>query len=144
MNSITDTGSRMRPKFRALYSAALYDITSATQYVDKTNTTYQDIAIMIGGESSAGVQAATDRWGNIKMPNLQALPKYNPEEPHNRVDVPWLDAVQNYSSLVGEGIAGIDRNLTGNTTFNATSSYQSFSVGEIPFAILHDRSSDTF
>jgi hypothetical protein len=136
MTSIVMGSTRARPKLRALYAAALYDITSATQYVDKTNTTYEDIALMLGGESSAGIQAATDAWGNIRMPNLQALPEYDSEDPHRWVDVPWQDAVQNYSSLVGDRVEGINRNFTGNTTFNTTSSYQRFSVRQFCFVIL--------
>ncbi|CAN9235029.1 unnamed protein product [Alternaria alternata] len=127
LNSIFDTATRVRPRLRALYSSALYDVASATQYVDKTNKTYQDIVITLGGESSAGVQAATDLWGNIRMPNLHTLPEFDANEPHRWVNVPWQDSVHNYSSLVGEHFAGLERNFTGNTTFNTTASYLTFS-----------------
>jgi hypothetical protein len=129
ITSIYGGSSRFRPKLHALYSAAVYDVTSTTQYVDKTNSTYQDIAWSLGGERSAGVQAAADAWGNIRMPNLQALPGYDPENPHRWVNVPWRDAIQNYSGLVGDRIEGVNRKFTGNTTFNTTSSYQRFLVG---------------
>jgi hypothetical protein len=132
MSSVYSSSMRFRPKLRSLYSAALYDITSATQYVDKANQTYQEIALMLGGEGSAGVQAAVDPWGNVRMPNLQALSNYDPEVPHRWVDVPWQDATQNYSSLVGDRVEGINWNFTGNTTFNTTSNYQRFSVRYLP------------
>ena len=128
LNSIYDTDTRVKPRLRALYSSALYDVASTTQYVDKTNATYQDIVITLGGESSAGVQVATDPWGNVRIPHLHALPEFDANEPHRWVKVPWQDSVHNYSSLVGEHVAGLERNLTGNTMFNTTSSYLTFSV----------------
>jgi hypothetical protein len=127
---------RTTPKVRALYSTALYDVTASIQYVDKTNKTYQDIATILGGESSAGVQSAVDSWGNIRIPNLQAQADYVAEDPHRWVDTPWLDSVQSYSSLVGDRIEGINRNFTGNTTFNITSSYQHFDVRRRSIASL--------
>ncbi|RYN65030.1 hypothetical protein AA0117_g12232 [Alternaria alternata] len=127
LNSMFNTATRIMPRIRALYSSALYDIASATQYVDKTNATYQDIIITLGGESSAGIQAATDPWGNVRMPSLHALSGFDANEPHRWVNVPWQDSVHNYSSLVGEHVAGLGRNFTGNTKFNTTASYLTFS-----------------
>ena len=144
LNSIFDTETRSKPRIRALYSSALYDVTSATQYVDKTNATYQDTVITLGGESSAGVEAATDPWGNVRMPNLHALSGFDAREPHRWVDVPWRDSVQNYSSLVGEHLAGLERNLTGNTTFNTTASYLTFSVSDNSLALLCGSCPDRF
>jgi hypothetical protein len=130
-----NTATRIMPRIRALYSSALYDIASATQYVDKTNATYQDIIITLGGESSAGIQAATDPWGNVRMPSLHALSGFDANEPHRWVNVPWQDSVHNYSSLVGEHVAGLGRNFTGNTKLNTTASYLTFSVRDafLPF-----------
>ena len=139
-----NTATRIMPRIRALYSSALYDIASATQYVDKTNATYQDTVNTLGGESSAGVEAATDPWGNIRMPNLHALSGFDAREPHRWVDVPWRDSVQNYSSLVGEHLAGLERNLTGNTTFNTTASYLTFSVSDNSLALLCGSCPDRF
>lgn len=144
LNSIFDTQTRVRPRLRALYSSALYDVASATQYVDKTNKTYQDIVITLGGESSAGVQAATDLWGNIRMPNLHTLPEFDANEPHRWVNVPWQDSVHNYSSLVGEHFAGLERNFTGNTTFNTTASYLTFSVRDASLPLSYCSRSNRF
>jgi hypothetical protein len=77
-----NTATRIMPRIRALYSSALYDIASATQYVDKTNATYQDIIITLGGESSAGIQAATTpvlsanmllAWGGILLATQSSI-----------------------------------------------------------------------
>ena len=122
-NSGSVMAGRSAPQVRAFYSTALCDITASIQYVDKSTRTYQDIATIQGGEGSTGVQAAVDSWGNVHMPNLQAQPDYNPDDPHRWLNIPWLESVQNYSSLVGDRIEGVDRNFTGNTTFNITSSY---------------------
>jgi hypothetical protein len=120
--------TRARPKIRALYSAAVYDAVSSLQYVDTTNATYQNTIMMLGGEKYAATQAGTDAWGNIRIPNLQALSDYNSEAPHQWVDVPWTETIQNYSSLAGDRIEGLKQNFTGNTTFTITSSYQGFDV----------------
>jgi hypothetical protein len=120
--------TRARPKIRALYSAAVYDAVSSVQYVDTTNATYENTIMMLGGDKYAATQAGTDAWGNIRIPNLQALSSYNSEDPHHWVDVPWTEKIQNYSSLAGDRVEGLKQNFTGNTTFTITSSYQSFDV----------------
>jgi hypothetical protein len=72
LTMFTSGNGRTMPKVRALYTTALYDLTASIQYVDKTNESYRDFATIQGGESSAGVQAAVDSWGNFCIPNLQA------------------------------------------------------------------------
>lgn len=82
----------------------------------------------MGGEKSVAVQAATDNWGNVRIPNLKYLSNYHPDDPHAWIDTPWDTQVLNYSSLVGDRIDGVDRAFTGNTTFTILSSYQDFNV----------------
>lgn len=83
---------------------------------------------MLGGERSAAIQAATDNWGNVRIPTLEHLPGYNEKNPHGWVESPWDQKILNYSSLLGDRIEGVDRAVIGNTTFTVQSSYQSFSV----------------
>jgi hypothetical protein len=131
MTTFQSGSNRVMPKIRALYSAALYSAVSSTQYVDKTNSTYRDIVIMLGGEKATALQAAVDSWGNIRIPKLESLPDYDSGDPHRWVAVPWQDSVQNYASLIGDRIEGVDWNFTGNTTFNISSGYQHFDVSEL-------------
>ena len=112
--------NRAKPKMRALYTAALYDMLATTQYVDKTSATYGNNVMTFGGESLAGIEAATDVWGNIRIPDLQTLPQYDDGNPHQWLHVPWQESVQNYSGLVGERIEGIQRSVVGDTRFNIT------------------------
>lgn len=124
----TDTG----PTFRALYSAAVYGATSNVQYVGKGNATFEKAIIALGGSEAAGVQAATDSWGNIRVPNVEYLADFDPVHPTEWISTPWRKQLQNYSSLVGDRFDGLDRSFVGNTTFNLTSSYQSLNVGQLP------------
>ncbi|UPX12110.1 uncharacterized protein EKO05_0002681 [Ascochyta rabiei] len=115
---------RTKPTTRALYSTLLYDIVPTIQYVDPSSASYQETMMKLGGPQSAAIQAAMDSWGNVRIPHLEYAAGYDPSNPHEWVSIPWTDAVQNYSSLMGARFEGVDRTITGNTTFNMTSSYQ--------------------
>jgi hypothetical protein len=143
MSMFRSQSTRARPKIRALYSAAVYDAVSSVQYVDTTNVTYENTMMMLGGDEYAATQAGTDAWGNIRIPNLQALSGYNSDNPHRWVDVPWTERIQNYSSLAGERVGGLKQNFTGNTTFTITSSYQGFDV-RVPLSLQLTASRDRF
>jgi hypothetical protein len=125
-----------KPTVLALYSAAFYDTIISTQYANSTDAKFQDILLRLGGNQSAGIQSATDSWGNLRIPHLEYHPAYNSADPHRWVDTPWTESVQNYTSLIGDEIQGVDRGFTGNTTFNITSSYQSFNVGSTALTSL--------
>jgi hypothetical protein len=120
--------SRSKPAIRALYSSTLYDYVSSIQYVDPNNDTAKGVVTMLGGESSAGIQAATDTWGNVRIPNLEYLSDYDPSKPQQWLETPWDQKVLNYSSLLGDRIVGVDRNFVGNSTFTISSSYQHYNV----------------
>ncbi|KAJ4347502.1 hypothetical protein N0V95_005376 [Ascochyta clinopodiicola] len=119
---------RTKPTTRALYSTLLYDIVPTIQYVDPRSASYQETMLKLGGPQSAAIQAAMDSWGNVRIPHLEYAAGYDPSNPHEWVSIPWTDAVQNYSSLMGARFEGVDRTITGNTTFNMTSSYQTLDV----------------
>lgn len=121
---------RTKPTLRAQYEALLYDVIASTQYADPNNFTYNDTIAKLGGPQVAGIQSAMDIWGNIRIPHLEYLANYDPSGPIDWVSVPWTEAVQNYSSLAGDRFEGVDRAITSNTTFNITSSYQTFDVSK--------------
>lgn len=128
-------GTKSRPTIRGLYSSTLYDYVSSTQYVDPANSTTKDIVSILGGESSAAIQAATDNWGNVRIPTLEHLTGYNDKSPHSWVETSWDKKILNYSSLLGDRIEGIDRAIIGNTSFLIESSYQSFNVSTGSFIL---------
>ena len=136
LSKFASGSTRSYPMMRALYLAALYDVTSNVQYVDNDNATFQEKIMMLGGSSAAGIQAAMDSWGNVRIPNIDYLSKYDQTRPNEWVEVPWRNSMQNYSSLIGDRFDGLDRGFTGNTTFNMTSSYQHFNVGHLPMPDL--------
>jgi hypothetical protein len=119
---------RMSPTVRALYSTVLYDSISGTQFVDPANTSSKGIVANLGGDSSAGIQAATDNWGNVRIPTLIYSNDYDPANPDKWLNMPWDKKVLNYSSLLGDRVDGVNRTFTGNTTFTITSSFQQFNV----------------
>jgi hypothetical protein len=119
---------KLVPAAPGLYSAALYDYVASTQYVDPMNVNRADVISMLGGESSAGIQAAMDAWGNIRIPEIEHMSSYNPQDPHKWLKVPWHQRISNYSSLLGDRVHGVNRSITGNTTFMIPSSYQSHDV----------------
>jgi hypothetical protein len=116
------------PRIHAIFSSVLYDITSSIQYVNHSTPAAQGIIELLGGQQAAGAQAAMDMWGNVRIPALEYLPDYNPKKPDRWLQVPWTKSTQNYASLIGDRVYGIDWGFTGNTTFNITSSYQSLNV----------------
>ena len=128
LSNFGPAATRSKPVIRALYSSALYDVMSNTKYVDQNNASFKDAIMKLGGFQAAGIQAATDPWGNLRIPSIEYLDTYDSAIPNEWVQVPWMDNLQNYSSLVGDRFEGLDRSFTGNTTFNMTSSYQSLDV----------------
>ncbi|KAF2653263.1 hypothetical protein K491DRAFT_680660 [Lophiostoma macrostomum CBS 122681] len=126
LSKYAGASTHMEPTIRALYSSTLYDLVSSIQYVEPTNSTTKDIVANLGGDNSAGIQAATDTWGNVRIPSLIYSNEYNPTNPHEWIHMPWDKKVLNYSSLLGDRVEGVDRAFTGNTTFTITSSFQQF------------------
>jgi len=124
-----------RPTLSALYTSSLYDSVSNIQYVDTTSQAARDIVSVIGGKSSAGIQAATDVWGNIRIPHHRYLSNYDPKDRQKWLETPWDKKILNYTSLFGERVKGVNRSFTGNTTFTITSSYQDLHVGLALFII---------
>lgn len=120
--------NRFRPTVQALYASAVYDVISRIQNVDNTTSEYLDLISILGGQKSAGVQAAMDIWGNLRIPNIDYLPGYDAKHPEEWLEVPWRTSVQNYASLIGDVFEGVRRGRNGLTAFNLTSSYQSLDV----------------
>jgi hypothetical protein len=112
----------------AFYASSLYDYVASTQYVNPFSNLTQGVLAVLGGENAAAVQAATDTWGNFRIPSLEHHSDFNATNSHAWLSTPWNDRVMNYSSLVGDRVDGLDRNFLGNTSFQTSSSYQSFTV----------------
>ncbi|KAH7116148.1 hypothetical protein B0J11DRAFT_118506 [Dendryphion nanum] len=111
---------------RTLYASVLVDYIASLQYVDPTHPETIKVVEALGGNRSAGSQASTDTWGNIRIPNLDYYSENTMKDSHGWLDVPWNEKILNYSSLLGDRVDGINRTFDGNTTFEKTSSYWRF------------------
>jgi hypothetical protein len=76
--------STFEPLVRPLYTAVFYDTVSRTQYANHESQTYRDLISSLGGQSAAGIRAAMDPWGNIRIPHLEYMDNYNESDPHRR------------------------------------------------------------
>jgi hypothetical protein len=110
------------PLVRALYTTVLYDTASRTQYLDErylgphpADSSYRDIIASLGGQKTAAVQAATDPWGHARIPHLEYLNTYNPNDAHQWLNTPWTNEIQGWSSLIGDIVQGVSPTFTGNT-----------------------------
>lgn len=122
-----DNGGSLRT--RAFYATAVYEYTASTQYVDLSRSEAKAVISLLGGEGSISVQAATDSWGNVKIPHIGYHPDYQSNKPQQWLKTPWSHQLANYSSLIGDRVDGLDRSITGNTSFTTSTSYHSFNVG---------------
>ncbi|KAF2823692.1 hypothetical protein CC86DRAFT_408718 [Ophiobolus disseminans] len=134
--------NRAQPTVQALYATAIYDIMSRTQNVDNTTTEYASLISALGGQEAAGAQAAMDIWGNLRIPNLEYLGNYDSKHAHEWHVVPWKESIQTYTSLIGDMFSGVERGSNGITTFNLSSSYQSFNCS--PWNFVHGNASQWF
>ncbi|KAF2728952.1 hypothetical protein EJ04DRAFT_569078 [Polyplosphaeria fusca] len=122
-SDLNNNPGNVPPIVPSLYTSALHDLISGLQYVDLTVSAAAQRVANLGGESSAGIQAATDSWGNIRIPNLKYLTNYDPSHPNDWLNTTWDKKILNYSSLIGDRIEGVNHGFTGNTTFVIPSSY---------------------
>ncbi|POS70809.1 hypothetical protein DHEL01_v210795 [Diaporthe helianthi] len=84
---------------------------------------FQGLVERLGGPAPAGLAAAADPWGNPRIPSLRGTPGYGTSDPDEWVTTPYTQHVQNYSSLLGVRIQGIDSGFQGNATFTIPASY---------------------
>ena len=117
-----------RPTIRAVYSSAIFDPISSTQYVDPSREGTRDIINMLGGDNAAAISAAMDTWNNVRIPSLESLTDYSAINPHRWLDTAWHEKVMNYSGLIGDRVEGLNRSLVGNISFAIQSSYQNYNV----------------
>jgi hypothetical protein len=108
--------------------STLYNYIANVQYVDPTDKATGAVITLLGGEGSAAFQAAMDPWGNVCIPSLNYDPDYDPKDPHKWVEIPGNNKLTNYCNLVGDRVDGVSLTMTGNTTFQSSSSYQTFDV----------------
>ncbi|KAF4625752.1 hypothetical protein G7Y89_g12413 [Cudoniella acicularis] len=110
------------PQLRTLYGASLFSPDAGTQYSNGSSAGFDDLISRLGGADTASKSTTMDLWGNIRIPMMHLLPKYNEQLPQSWVDVP-SDEIVPYESIIGVPIRGIPSNGIGNITFNITSSY---------------------
>lgn len=92
-----------------------------------TGPRFQEGIERLGGVGKAIVASKMDMWGNVRLSYLELLPHYNPESPHDWVDVP-PNEIPVYESLVGVPLLGFSNKSTGNITFEIKAFYTTLNV----------------
>jgi hypothetical protein len=113
---------------RVLYSFALFDPTSGTQYSNGSSG-FPGLVKQLGGARTLSSRMTVDNCGNVRIPSLDKLSGYDPEQPFEWVDVRWRESIQNYSSLIGTPFRGVAVESVENTSFVLETSYHVFKVG---------------
>lgn len=119
---------RNSPEIFALFQGALHTINSGTQYCNGSCDGFQQLAERLGGAAPAGLATAADSWGNPRIPSLRGTPGYDKSKPDEWVKTPYAEYVQNYSSLLGVRIQGINSAFQGKASFTIPASYDELNV----------------
>lgn len=119
---------RSSPEIFALFQGALHTINSGTQYCNGSCDGFQQLAERLGGAAPAGLATAVDSWGNPRIPSLRGTPGYDKAKPDEWVTTPYAEYVQNYSSLLGVRIQGINSAFQGKASFTIPASYDELNV----------------
>ncbi|KAM5347665.1 hypothetical protein ACJ41O_007489 [Fusarium nematophilum] len=89
---------------------------------------FEAVIETLGGRQQAVQVGQRDLWRNVRIPFMELLPDYDPEDPMSWLSVP-SDMVVPYASLIGIPIRGGSFNRTGNSTLVIQSHYQTLSCG---------------
>ncbi|KAJ2903862.1 hypothetical protein MKZ38_009245 [Zalerion maritima] len=87
---------------------------------------FETVVRRVGGVANAALSSAQDTWANVKIPNLRRLEGYDGGEADKWVHVPWRDRPVDHASLVGFPVRGIEKEFSGNLTFQTTYTYYGF------------------
>lgn len=119
---------RTSPEILALFQSVLHTINSGTQYCNGSCDGFEQLAERLGGAAAAGLATSVDSWGNPRIPSLRGTPGYDASKPDDWVMTPYTEHVQNYSSLLGVRIQGINSGFQGKASFTIPASYDELNV----------------
>lgn len=111
----------------SVYGAALFSSDSGLQYSNGSSDGFEALFQHLGGADSVLKSSSQDIWGNIRIPVLQLLPGYDPNNTSQWVSVPHREQIISYESLIGVPFRGLPLN-GGNASFSINSTYFRFNV----------------
>ncbi|WAO84925.1 Hypothetical protein NCS54_00215500 [Fusarium falciforme] len=131
--------------FRSAIVASFYTSDTLISHANGSTDGFESAVAGLGGTSQAARMGQRDLWRNVRIPFLELLPGYDPDDPSAWVSVP-ADMVVPYASLIGIPIRGGSFNRTGNSTLTVHAHYQTLSCKGILNATdwLEDGSSKLF
>ncbi|UPK91683.1 hypothetical protein LCI18_002618 [Fusarium solani-melongenae] len=131
--------------FRSAIVASFYTPDTLVSHANGSTDGFESAVAGLGGTSQAARMGQRDLWRNVRIPFLELLPGYDPDDPSAWVSVP-TNMVVPYASLIGIPIRGGSFNRTGNSTLTAHAHYQTLSCKRIRNATdwLEDGSSKLF
>ncbi|RSL96385.1 hypothetical protein CEP52_011513 [Fusarium oligoseptatum] len=127
-------GSSMRASlisdFRSAILTSFYMPDTVVSHANGSTDGFNSTVDALGGPSQAARMGRRDLWRNVRIPFLELLPGYDPDDPSSWVPVP-SDMVVPYASLIGVPIRGGSFNRAGNSTLTVHAHYQTLSCKRI-------------
>ncbi|KAI8689572.1 hypothetical protein NCS56_00220800 [Fusarium sp. Ph1] len=116
--------------FRSAILASFYMPDTLVSHANGSTDGFDSAVAALGGPSQAARMGRRDLWRNVRIPFLELLPGYDPDDPSSWVSVP-SDMVVPYASLIGIPIRGGSFNRAGNSTLTVHAHYQTLSCKRI-------------
>ncbi|KAI8723114.1 hypothetical protein NCS52_00166400 [Fusarium sp. LHS14.1] len=114
------------PKFQSAIITSFYMPDTITSHANGSTDGFDSAIATLGGKSQAARLGRRDLWRNVRIPFMELLPDYNPDDPSSWVPVP-TDMVVPYASLIGLPIRGGPFSRVGNSTLTVRTRYQTLS-----------------
>ncbi|KAI8685427.1 hypothetical protein NCS55_00214900 [Fusarium keratoplasticum] len=118
--------SSLISEFRSAILASFYMPDTLISHANGSTDGFDSAITALGGPSQAARLGQRDPWRNVRIPFLELLPGYDPNDPSSWVSVP-SDMVVPYASLIGIPIRGGSFNRAGNSTLIIHAHYQTLS-----------------
>ena len=100
---------------------------SGLQYSNGSSDGFDTLFQQLGGADTVLKSSTQDIWGNVRIPVLQLLPSFDPNDTNKWVSVPHQEQLISYESLIGIPFRISSLN-GGNASFSINSTYFRFDV----------------
>ncbi|RSM07173.1 hypothetical protein CDV31_008725 [Fusarium ambrosium] len=116
--------------FRSAILTSFYMPDTLVSHANGSTDGFDSAIAALGGTLQAARLGQRDLWRNVRIPFLELLLGYNPDDPSSWVPVP-SDMVVPYASFLGIPIRGGSFNRAGNSTLTVHAHYQTLSCKRI-------------
>jgi hypothetical protein len=111
----------------AMYGSAQMQSDPGLQYSNGSSGGFDTLFQQLGGADTVLKSSTQDTWGNIRIPVLQLLPSFDPNDTNKWVLVQHQEQLISYESLIGIPFCISSLN-GGNASFSINSTYFRFDV----------------